>query len=117
MAEAPDRFELRERYRSMSDGELLLLAGDPESLTDEARYALKLELQNRNLSDSDIQSFAEEVKARKAQAQRNGTRTGGERIARVLSHVLGGPLLGGIVYHVYEDFRDLCQGKPSQGRQ
>jgi hypothetical protein len=64
MTKTPDRFELRDRYANMTNEELLTLAGEPDSVTEEARYALHLELRERSLGDSDIQPFAKEKAAK-----------------------------------------------------
>jgi uncharacterized protein DUF2569 len=47
--QTPDIHQLAESYRRMSDGEILRLAADVDSLTDQARAALAAELRRRSL--------------------------------------------------------------------
>jgi hypothetical protein len=44
-----ERNRLAQRYAALSDGELLQLAGESESLTEEARGALALEMSRRDI--------------------------------------------------------------------
>jgi len=48
----PDSHALEDNFRRMSDGEVLQLAGDVESLTDDARTALGAELRARHLEQA-----------------------------------------------------------------
>lgn len=51
------------QYQHLSDDEILNLARDETNLTDEARKALSVELSRRNISLSDIQTYAAETGA------------------------------------------------------
>ena len=46
--------ELTQRYRDLSDDQLLVLAADSSQLTPGAAAALRLELKGRNLSESEV---------------------------------------------------------------
>ena len=50
--QTPDLQQLEESYRQMSDGQILKLAEDPDSLTDPARKALNAELCRRHLEEA-----------------------------------------------------------------
>lgn len=54
--------ELRERYRDLSDGELLLVAADSSGLTPGAASALRSELSRRKLSNAEISETRENLK-------------------------------------------------------
>ena len=57
-----DRVDFRERYRKMSDDELLDVAKDASTLVPEAKDAIETELRNRKLSTGDIAEYAAESK-------------------------------------------------------
>jgi hypothetical protein len=56
-----ERVDFRERFRQMSDDELLDVAKDANSLVPEARGAIEAELCNRKLSGEDVEQFAAET--------------------------------------------------------
>jgi hypothetical protein len=53
-----DVHRLEETYRQMTDGELLKLAEDLDSLTDQAKEALNAELRRRGLEGAKAPSLA-----------------------------------------------------------
>ena len=50
--QTPDVHRLEETYRQKTDGELLKLAEDLDSLTDQAKEALNAELRRRGLKEA-----------------------------------------------------------------
>lgn len=106
-----DRQQLQETYRAFSDEQLLRLAADLGSLTDEARDVLSQELQRRKLGENDLAPYREElaqiIRQRNEPPSRSTTLiTGG------LSHALGFGILGS---YLYKTFRDIAIGKQSSG--
>jgi hypothetical protein len=55
-----DRVDFRERFRRMSDDELLAVAKDASTLVPEAHDAIASELRDRKLSSGDIAQYAAE---------------------------------------------------------
>jgi uncharacterized RDD family membrane protein YckC len=53
----PDVHRLEETYRQMTDAEILKLAADPDSLTEESKEALKAELYRRHLEEATAPSL------------------------------------------------------------
>ena len=84
----PDSQCLEETYRRMSDGELLDLAADIDSLTDAARTALDAELRARNLEPALQGEIETEVQLtppeEPAPAESTGRRTGAMTAAGVI---------------------------------
>lgn len=84
----PDSHCLEEMYRRMSDGELLDLAADIDSLTDAARTALDAELRARNLEPAFQGEIETEVQPtppeEPAPAESTGGRTGAMTAAGVI---------------------------------
>jgi hypothetical protein len=58
--------ELQQQYANLSDDELLRLASERSSLTDEAKVALDAEMHGRNLTAADIKTHTETVNIMKA---------------------------------------------------
>jgi hypothetical protein len=56
-----DRIDFPKRFGQMSDGELLDVAKDANTLVPEARAAIERELRNRQLSTEDVEQFAAEM--------------------------------------------------------
>lgn len=69
----PTSDEIRERYRTLSDDELLVLAADSTSLTREADGALKQEVVARGLTKTDVEEASARLirfKAKNKEVQR-----------------------------------------------
>lgn len=84
--ESPDPSTLREHYAEMSDGELMLLASQVESLETVARRLLESELRRRGLAESDVVAFREKMQA----GRRKTDRARRKRLYRILVGA-GGP--------------------------
>ena len=65
--------EFQHEYAQLSDDELLRLASDRQSLTEEARSAMDAEMRNRNLTPVDLAKHERFVKrnAQRATTRRN----------------------------------------------
>jgi|SRR5450432_814654 hypothetical protein len=66
--------ELQQQYAKLNDGELLRLACERSSLTDEARVALDAEMRGRNLTAVDIKTHARVVKKSELRETRRRSR-------------------------------------------
>ena len=73
--------EFQHEYAELSDDELLQLAFDRQSLTDDAKSALDAELRNRNFTSADLAKHQHFVKKNEQRETRRRNRTlfGGRR--------------------------------------
>jgi hypothetical protein len=98
---ASDRQQLEERYRGLSNEEILSLAADPDSLNDDAKYVLGCELRSRHLGEKEILPYQEEhfrKVAKAAERSRDAMPSG-------ILHLLLGPLLGSFAMFLYKSLR------------
>lgn len=93
-----DSHALEETYRRMTDGELLQLAADVDSLTDAARTALEAELRIRNLAPAPEANALAAALPEESTAIRTGPRrAAGVNVAGILLLVLSVGLLATLV--------------------
>lgn len=72
--------EFQHEYTELSDDELLQLASDRQSLTDEAKSALDAEMRNRDLTSADLAKHQNFVKrSEQRQTRRRNRRLFGTR--------------------------------------
>ena len=67
--------EFQREYAELSDDELLQLASDRQSLTDDAKSALDAEMRNRNLASADLAKHQHFVKKNEQRETRRRNRT------------------------------------------
>jgi hypothetical protein len=103
----PDRQQLEETYRGLSNEGILGLAADPYSLSDDARYVLDCELRRRSLGDEEIQPYREQRLREIAEAVERSR----DRVPRGILHILLGPLGGSLVMFLYKSFRRIRHSK------
>ncbi len=66
--------EFQHEYAELSDDELLQLASDRQSLTDDAKSALDAEMRNRNLTSADLAKHQDFVKKNEQRETRRRNR-------------------------------------------
>jgi succinate dehydrogenase flavin-adding protein (antitoxin of CptAB toxin-antitoxin module) len=67
--------EFQHEYAELSDDELLQVASDRQSLTDEAKSALDAEMRNRDLTSADLAAHQHFVKRSEQRETRRRNRT------------------------------------------
>ena len=98
-----DRHQLQDTYRAYTDQQLLRLAVDIGSLTDEARDVLSQELQRRKLGERDLAPYREE----QAEMIRQWNQNQPSFADRLLGHFFFPYTL----YLLYKSLRDVPAGK------